>query len=162
MVNKIYNYGLSKVRAAIFNLKSFPIRYKLKFCGKGVRIQMPVSFHGLRCISIDDDTSIAAFVHMWGWGEIVIGKRVMIASNSSITTITHDYHDSKMNKTIVLKKIVIEDDVWVGANSVIMPGVTLGKGCVIGAGSVVTKDVPPMQIVAGVPARFVKMREIWK
>src|SRR5438067_9573907 len=130
MVKKIYRYSLHRFKQALFNVRTFPIRSRLKHCGKRVSIQKPVSFHGSSCISIGDDASIAAFVHMWGWGEIVIGKRVMIASNSSITTITHDYHDSKMNKTIVLKKIVIEDDVWIGANSVIMPGVTLGKGCV--------------------------------
>lgn len=147
-----------------FREKAHDKKFKagFKFCGASVAIQQPVSFHGVEYISIGDDTSIASFVHMWGHGGITIGKRVMIASNSSITTITHDYNDPQMHKTVIKKPIVIEDDVWIGANSVIMPGVVLGKGCVVGAGSVVTKDVEAMSIVAGVPARYIKSRKTWK
>lgn len=54
------------------------------------------------------------------------------------------------------KGIVIEDDVWVGGGSIILPGVTIGQGSIIGAGSVVTKDVPSYTIVAGNPAQFIK------
>jgi acetyltransferase-like isoleucine patch superfamily enzyme len=54
---------------------------------------------------------------------------------------------------------VIEDDVWVGAGAVILPGVTIGRGAIVGAGAVVTRDVPPFAIVAGVPARFLAWRE---
>lgn len=54
--------------------------------------------------------------------------------------------------------IIIEDDVWIGANSVILPGVTIKKGAVVGAGSVVTKDVPSYAVVCGNPARVIKYR----
>ncbi|MNI40841.1 Chloramphenicol acetyltransferase [compost metagenome] len=56
------------------------------------------------------------------------------------------------------QKIVIGNDVWIGANAVILPGVTLGDGAVIGAGAVVTKDVPPYAIVGGVPAKVIRYR----
>lgn len=56
------------------------------------------------------------------------------------------------------KQIIIEDDVWIGRNAIILPGVTIGKGAVIGAGSVVTKDVPPYCVVGGVPANVIKKR----
>ena len=56
------------------------------------------------------------------------------------------------------RNIIIEDDVWIGANSVILPGITIEQGAVIGAGSVVTKDVPSYAIVAGNPAKIIKYR----
>jgi len=56
------------------------------------------------------------------------------------------------------KPVVIEDDVWIAARSIILPGVTIGKGAVIAAGAVVTKDVPPYTVVGGVPARKIKLR----
>jgi acetyltransferase-like isoleucine patch superfamily enzyme len=63
-----------------------------------------------------------------------------------------------MYNTIVAKPIVIEDDVWIGTHSVIMPGVTIRKGAVVGAGAVVTKDVDAFSIVIGVPANALKLR----
>lgn len=58
------------------------------------------------------------------------------------------------------KPIKIEDKVWLGINATVLPGVTLGYGCIVGANSVVTKDVPPMTIVAGNPARIIKKIEV--
>jgi acetyltransferase-like isoleucine patch superfamily enzyme len=58
----------------------------------------------------------------------------------------------------IYKKVIIKNDVWIGANSVIMPGVTIGNGAVVGAGAVVTKDIPDYAIVAGVPAKIIKYR----
>ncbi|RYE17040.1 MAG: acyltransferase, partial [Sphingobacteriales bacterium] len=57
------------------------------------------------------------------------------------------------------KFIIIEDDCWIGTNSVVLAGVTVGRGSVIAAGSVVTKDVPPYSVVAGVPAKIIKKRK---
>jgi acetyltransferase-like isoleucine patch superfamily enzyme len=57
---------------------------------------------------------------------------------------------------------MIDKDVWIGANCIILPGITVGEGAVIGAGSVVTKSVPPWTIVAGVPARIVRKRSLTK
>lgn len=151
-------------------IKSILIRYrylkykkflkKLKYHGHNVSIRQPVCFEGINFIEIDDEVSIAAFVHIWGSGGVKIGKRVMIASHCAITTITHDYSKKDMYKTVVAKPIVIEDDVWIGAHAVIMPGITIKKGAVIAAGSVVTKDVEAYQIVAGVPAKLIKVRSI--
>lgn len=160
MLNRVLNSVANRLRSYLEGMNDRTLKSKLKFCGSSVSIEHPVSFQGLEQISIDDDVSIAAFVHVWGNGGLTIGKRVMIASNTSITTITHDHGRADMYKTIVAAPVVIEDDVWIGANSVIMPGVRLKKGCVIGAGSVVTKDVESMTIVAGVPARLLKTREI--
>ena len=56
-------------------------------------------------------------------------------------------------------KIIIEDDVWIGRNAIVMPGVRIGKGSIIGAGSVVTKDVEPLSVMGGVPATLIKKRK---
>jgi len=91
-----------------------------------------------------------------------IGKYTMFANNISI--IGSDHIISNPNTPIIfsgrpeLKDTIVGDDVWVGAFSIIMAGVSIGTGAIIGAGSVVTKDVPPYTIFAGVPAKFIKMR----
>jgi acetyltransferase-like isoleucine patch superfamily enzyme len=77
----------------------------------------------------------------------------MVGSHTAISSITHDYSAEVMYGTVVLKPVVIGDDVWISAHAVILPGVTIGDGAVIGAGCVVTKDVLPRAIVVGVPGR---------
>jgi galactoside O-acetyltransferase len=64
-----------------------------------------------------------------------------------------------MNESFVRAPVRIEDDVWIGAHSVIFPGVVLGRGSVVGAGSIVTRDVEPFSIVAGVPAKVLRKRK---
>jgi acetyltransferase-like isoleucine patch superfamily enzyme len=91
-------------------------------------------------------------------GGVNIGDRVMIGSHVAITSLTHDYTAVAMNGTSLARPIVIEDDVWLGTHCVILPGVRVGCGAVVAAGAVVTKDVPPYTVVAGVPARLLKRR----
>ena len=89
--------------------------------------------------------------------KINIGNNVDIAMDSIIWTLSHD--PSSPNHSTYAKSVTIEDYAWVGARSIIMPGVKIGKGAVIASGSVVTKDVPEMAIFGGNPAKFIKMRE---
>jgi len=107
---------------------------------------------------LGSDVSIASFVHIWGGGGVTIGDRVMIGAHTSITSLTHDYTQVEMYKTLIPKPVTIGNDVWIGSNCVIMPGINISNGAVIGAGSVVTNDVPERAIVAGVPARILKYR----
>lgn len=91
--------------------------------------------------------------------EITVGDRVMFAPNVTISTTGHPVHpDLRTDGSQFSAPVVIEDDVWVGAGAVILPGVTVGRGSVVAAGAVVTGDVPPMTVVGGVPARV--LREI--
>ena len=83
----------------------------------------------------------------------------MIASHVAISSVTHDHTGPAMWRTVVTRSIHIEEDAWIGAHAVILPGVTVGRGAVVGAGSVVTHDVPPYAIVAGVPARILRYRD---
>jgi maltose O-acetyltransferase len=129
------------------------LRARLHRCGRNVVIYAPVVVAGPEAVDIGDDSSIAPFVHIWGGGRVMIGARCMIGSHVAISSLTHDYRRDDMSRTIVARPVVIQDDVWIGAHAVILPGVTLGQGAVIGAGSVVTRDVEPHAIVSGVPAR---------
>ena len=95
------------------------------------------------------------------YSAITIGKRCLIAANTQIIDGSgHDLSFGAVEQRIFTggdsRPIVLEDDVWVGANTLILPGVTIGKCSVIGAGSVVTKAIPPMVVAAGNPARIIK------
>ena len=93
-------------------------------------------------------------------GEITIGNDVMIASNVVMRAANHGIgKEQKMYmQTYDEGQIIIEDDVWIGANVIILKNVTISKGAVIGAGSVVTKDVPSYAIAAGNPAKVLRYR----
>ena len=98
------------------------------------------------------------------YDSIIVGKRCLIAANTNI--IDGSGHDlsfenvtARINTKGNAKPIVLGDDVWIGANCLILPGVTIGTGAVVAAGSVVTRDVPAMSVVAGNPAVVVKRHE---
>ena len=94
-------------------------------------------------------------------GRIKLGDNVRVAPNVQMIGGNHRFADPDtpiIRQGMDNKPITIEDDVWVAGRAIIMAGVTVGKGAVIGAGAVVTKDVPPYAIVAGVPARVIKSR----
>jgi galactoside O-acetyltransferase len=89
--------------------------------------------------------------------EIRIGDGVMIAPSVTLTTTGHPVHpERRVDFTRFSEPITIEDKVWIGSNVAVMPGVRIGYGSVIGAGSVVTRDVPPMVVAHGAPARAVR------
>ncbi len=94
----------------------------------------------------------------FGRGGITIGNEVFIGPKVNLITINHDPNPDNRSATYA-RPIVIEDKVWIGINSTVLPGVRIGYGAIVGAGSVVTKDVPPMTIVAGNPAKFIKKVE---
>ena len=87
------------------------------------------------------------------------GEGVFIGPKCNLITINHDVNPDNRSATYG-RPIVIEDKVWIGINSTILPGVKIGYGSIVGAQSVVTHDVPPMTIVAGNPARIIKKIEI--
>lgn len=95
----------------------------------------------------------------FGRGGITIGDDVFIGPKCNLITINHD-PDPENRSATYGKPIVIEDKVWIGINSTILPGVRIGYGSIVGAQSVVTKNVPPMTIVAGNPVRIIKKIEL--
>lgn len=141
-------------------IKTLFIKHKFKSFGKRSIISYTSILRQKENISIGSDTGIGEFVHIWGGGEVQIGNRVLIASHVSITSVTHNYNSNDMRfSPVIYKPITIKDDVWIGTHAAIMPGVNIGVGAVIGAGAIVTKDVPDKAIVTGVPAKIIKYRQ---
>lgn len=92
-------------------------------------------------------------------GPVQIGNDVMFAQNVVVSAMNHGYEDINVppsKQKDIIKQIIIEDEVWIGANCVITIGVTIGKHSIVGAGSVVTKDIPPYCIAVGNPAKVIK------
>lgn len=89
------------------------------------------------------------------WGGITIGDDCLIGHNCTICTVNHSPKpEERANMTC--RGVIIADKVWIGANVTILPGVSIGEGAIVGAGAVVTKDVAPGAVVAGIPARPIK------
>jgi acetyltransferase-like isoleucine patch superfamily enzyme len=131
---------------------------KLRSCGKGVIFRYPIKIEFPENVEIGNRVSLGTYLHIWGAERVSIGNNVLIGSHVAISSVTHDYTLENMFDSVVAAPISIEDDAWIGTHAVILPGVTVGKGAVIAAGCVVTEDVPPRSIVAGVPGRVVKVR----
>ena len=129
--------------------------------GKNIVIYPGVWITPGRKLIIDDDVCLSKDVLITTSGGVYIGKRVLIGYRTQI--ISADHEIPLVGERIPISgdklgKINIQDDVWIGANCVITRGVTIGKGAVVAAGSVVTKDIKSNAIVGGVPAKLIKMR----
>jgi acetyltransferase-like isoleucine patch superfamily enzyme len=92
-------------------------------------------------------------------GPVTIGHHVNLAQGITVTALNHKFENPDIRideQGISTKPVIIGNDIWVGTNAVILPGVTIGDHSVIAAGAIVTKDVPPHSLVAGVPAKVIK------
>ena len=108
-------------------------------------------------VMIGDHTRIG--LHNTIIGPVIIGSHVNLAQGITVTALNHNFEDSKKRideQGVSTSAVVIEDDIWIGANAVVLPGVTIGHHSVVAAGAVVTKDVPPHSLVAGIPAKVIK------
>jgi maltose O-acetyltransferase len=136
-------------------------RFSYRLCGirigKGSAIHMNAVFYYPPNISIGNDTVIGERVVLDGRDKLVIGNHVDIASEVMIYNAEHDINDAGFKA--VTAPVTIEDYVFIGPRAIILPGVTVRKGAVIGAGAVVTKDVEEFTIVGGVPAKEIGQRQ---
>ena len=150
---------------SLYSLGSKKIRYFI--CkglfgktGKNVNIEHGAFFGSGRDIEIDDFSGLG--INCRVSGPLKIGMYCMMGPDVMIYTANHEI--GRLDIPMVLqgetpkKRVVLEDDVWVGARAIILPGITIHKGAIIGAGAVVTKDVPPYAIVGGNPAKIIKYR----
>ena len=132
--------------------------------GRGVRV-------GRHCIltaqagalSLADDAALSPGVHLGAdHGRIEVGRCTAIGPGTVVRAANHRFSQRDvpiMRQGHVPGVVVIEDDVWIGANCVITPDVRIGRGAVVGAGAVVTRDVAPFAVVGGVPARVIGSRD---
>jgi maltose O-acetyltransferase len=112
-------------------------------------------------IEIGHHVSINHHATLSGQGRLVIGNYVLIGPNCNVLTSNHGFSDWKkpiLIQSVCVGPITIEDDVWLGANVVVLPNVKIGRGAIVGANAVVTKDVEAYSIVGGVPAKLIKYR----
>jgi acetyltransferase-like isoleucine patch superfamily enzyme len=110
-------------------------------------------------IRIGADTFVGESVVVRGQGGVTIGNSVLIAPHVKILAVNHNFHDTSLpviQQGITAHGIVIEDGAWIGAGAAILDGVTIGRGAVVGANSVVTRDVPHHTLAVGSPARVVR------
>ncbi len=126
--------------------------------GKGSSIHMFASFYNPRNIRIGRDTIVGEWAVLDGRSLLIIGDHVDIASNVMIYNAEHDVHSENFTKAR-MEKVEIGDYVFIGPRAIILPGVTIGRGAVVAAGAVVTRDVPDLTIVGGVPAKEIGMRK---
>ena len=139
-------------------LRRFFTKNIVASAGRNINIEKGATFS--RRLSIGDNSGLG--VNCQVQGTVTIGNNVMMGPDVLIYTTNHEFR----NKDIPMQQqgyqperpVNIGNDVWIGARVIILPGVTIGDGCVIGAGAVVTKDVPGYSVCAGNPAKVVKER----
>lgn len=138
--------------AGVFILDNVEIHRNTSICtGQGTNSK----------IIIDRNTKIGPNVCLYGNGGLAIGKNVLIAGNTIITASSHNFNEINIpisEQGFSAKGIVIQDNVWIGANCVILDGVKIGEGSIIGSCSLVNKDIPPFAIAFGQPAKVFKYR----
>lgn len=168
--NNKYNIGgliNSYIRYAIFKIsyipshtiRNFLYRYILGVkMGKNVIIYYGAEIRNPYKLIIDDGSIIGDKAILDARNGILIGKNVNFSSNVTIWTEQHDHRDPWFGCTQVKRPVKIGNRAWLGPNVMILPNVHIGEGAVCAAGCVVTKDVPPYAIVAGIPAKVIGER----
>jgi len=153
-------FGMPRFRCINF-LKSSFLRSMGAEIGRRVVFYPGVWISTGRSLRIGDDVDLALQVIITTDGGVEIGERTLIgyrtqilSQNHRVPALTESIFDSGVRRA----PVTIGRDVWIGANCVILPGVTIGEGAVIGAGSVVVRDLPPFVIAAGTPARVIRHR----
>jgi len=124
--------------------------------GKGTAIFLHCSFDCKGGLSIGNQSVVNAKCRLDTRGGITIGNSVSVSQEVIILTADHDLAEA--NFAGRNKAVVIDDYAFIGTRAMILPGITVGKGAIVAAGSVVTKDVPPYMVVAGTPAKVIKER----
>ncbi len=160
-------YGLAQF------LPNYPFLMGKKFRGflgnilfknseKNINVEKRAYFGLGNDIKIGKNSGIGIRANIYGiggGGKLIIGKNVIMAPDVCILTLKHNYENTKIPKNeqeIETSTIIIEDDVWIGTHAIILPNIKIGKGAVIGAGAVVTKNVADYSVVGGVPAKLIK------
>ena len=134
--------------------------------GVGCRIEAhPIKLNKKKVLLLGDNIEINDYVHIAAGESVVIGNNVLIASKVFISDINHgsysgQYQDDPLSipnkRKLSTSPVLIEDNVWIGESVCVLPGVTIGKGAIIGSLSVVTKNIPAYSIAVGAPAKVIK------
>ena len=132
------------------------------------------SYFGINCkiyaselsnvkIGLNASINSNVMINARGKGRIFIGNNVLIGPNVVLRSNNHTFKSTKIpiiSQGMTEGEIIIGNDVWIGSNAVILPNCNIGDGAIIGAGAVVTSNIEPYTIVGGIPAKFIKKREL--
>lgn len=131
--------------------------------GKYCRLETNRSEKEKKILNIGSNVQINDFVHISAWKSVSIGDDVLIASKVYISDVSHgdlsQYYDINLppiRQPLFVDPVKIGDNVWIGENVSVLPGVTIGRNSIIGAGSIVTKNIPAYTIAVGIPAKAIK------
>lgn len=152
------NMPVSRRSKIAKKIRVFFAKKVLNKAGKNINIEKNATFNPK--VSIGNNSGIGVNCELYG--EIQIGDNVMMGPNCVFYTTNHEFSNTEIpiiyQGSTTEKKIIIEDDVWIGSRCIFLPGVKICKGTVVGAGSVVTKSYPAYSVIAGNPAKVVKSR----
>lgn len=150
IINKIVKWYLE------YNIEI--LKRQLKYCGKNVNINHRITLVNPNNIEVGENTLIADYSTIFGINGVRIGKNCLISVGCGISSLNHSINSKDRSKAGYEKstEVIIEDNVWLGMNVCVLPGIKIGENSIIGAGSVVTKNVPSNQIWVGNPAKFIK------
>jgi maltose O-acetyltransferase len=152
-----YLYNSFITHVPLYCIRHLYLRKILRIkIGKGSAVHMGCFFAG-RIVTIGNNTVINRGCYIDGRGGVAIGSNVSISPECYLLSLTHDPHSPDF--AAIAKRTSIGDYVWLGARAMILPGTVLGKGCIVGAGAVVTRNIEERAIVAGVPARKIGERK---
>lgn len=165
IIKRIYNYFLDFELMLLRWVGHIPIHFVRRFfykisgvrIGKGSTIHMWASFFQPKNITIGEDTVIGDHAFLDGRSSVRIGNHVDIASQVLIYNSEHDINSEDFHA--IEESVEIDDYVFVGPRAIILPGVKIGKGAIVAAGAVVTKDVPNFAVVGGVPGKVISERK---
>lgn len=161
ILNKLPHSSVPIIGLPCERFKEFFIKKIFKSCGTNVNVGKGARFGNGRFITIGNNSGIGMYAKVPN--DIIIGEVVMMGVNVTIFGSNHvfDRTDIPMRKQGMRKEqpVIIEDDVWIGSNSIIMAGRKIAKGSIVAAGSVVTKDFPEYSIIGGNPARLIRSRK---
>jgi acetyltransferase-like isoleucine patch superfamily enzyme len=152
----LYFFNSLRIASIVSMLRLSLWKAKKLRIGDGVTIRGNVIIRSPERVELGSRVVLNEFVHIWGEGGVSIGNNSIIASHTVITSQTHSIGNGLYLDTLLCKKVVIGENVWIGAGSIILPGVIIGDNCVIGAGSVVTRNVPENTVSVGVPAKVLR------
>jgi putative colanic acid biosynthesis acetyltransferase WcaF len=139
-----------------FNWRSFLLRCFGAKIGKKVHVYPKAIIWAPWNIYIGNEAGIASGAILYSQGKIIIGKKAVVSQGAHLVTGTHDYN--KHGFPLITKPIIIQKYAWIAAEAFVLPGITIGEGCVIGARAVVTKNMPPWMVCCGNPCKPIKTR----
>lgn len=143
-------------------VKSTLLRWRGARIGERLKLWRDVYIDDYRNLVVGSDVSISKGAMFICAGGVTLGDEAMIGYGAQLVTAGHtitDVGESMRFSGLTIAPIVVERGAWVGAGAILLPGVTLGEGSVVAAGAVITKDVEPFTVVAGVPGKVVGSRE---